>query len=150
MSWSWIHVNINVRVSLSRNGSGNLRECRRWRIVYGIVPFSQTTAVLYHRPMKSLLTVVFLAVVVAAAEKTPDKTPRMRDGHPDLSGNWSYATLTTLERPRELGNKAFLTGAEAAAFEKKTLTVQNRDRRDGEGPDGRGPDGRTDLDRAYG
>ena len=74
----------------------------------------------------------------------------MRDGRPDLSGNWSYATLTTLERPKELGNKAFLTEAEAADLEKKILTVQNRDRRDGEGLDGRGPDGRTDLDRAYG
>src|SRR5205085_1500253 len=57
---------------------------------------------------------------------------------------------TTLERPKELGTKAFLTDAEAAAFEKQTLAVQNRDRRDGEGPDGRGTDGRTDLDRAYG
>ena len=91
-----------------------------------------------------------LAAAVAAAEKTPEKTPRMHDGRPDLSGNWSYATLTTLERPTELGNKAFLTEAEAADLEKKILTVQNRDRRDGEGLDGRGPDGRTDLDRAYG
>jgi hypothetical protein len=87
---------------------------------------------------------------VVAAEKTPEKTPRMRDGRPDLSGNWSYATLTTLERPKELGTKAFLTEAEAADLEKTILTVQNRDRRDGDGPDGRGPDGRTDLDRAYG
>src|SRR6266850_260517 len=86
---------------------------------------------------------------VVAAEKTPEKAPRMRDGRPDLSGNWSYATLTTLERPKELGNKAFLTEAEAADLEKKILTVQNRDRRDGEGLDGRGSDGRTDLDRAY-
>jgi len=99
--------------------------------------------------MKYLLPLAILAVV-AAAEKTPDRTPRMRDGHPDLSGNWSYATLTTLERPKELGNKTFLTDAEAADLEKKILAVQDRDRRDGEGPDGRGPDGRTDLDRAYG
>jgi hypothetical protein len=101
--------------------------------------------------MKPFLLSLFAVVaVVAAAEKTPEKTPRMRDGHPDLSGNWTYATLTTLERPKEFGNKAFLTEAEAAEFEKKTLVVQNRDRRDGEGPDGRGTDGRTDLDRAYG
>lgn len=36
------------------------------------------------------------------------------------------------------------------AFEKRTLEIQNRDRRDGDGPSGRGPDGRTDVDRAYG
>ena len=83
--------------------------------------------------MKYLLPLVMLAVAVAAAEKAPEKAPRMRDGHPDLSGNWSYATLTTLERPKEFGNKAFLTTAEAADLEKTILTVQNRDRRDGEG-----------------
>jgi len=90
--------------------------------------------------------VVVASVVISAA----GKVPRVRDGHPDLSGNWTYATLTTLERPREFGTKAFLTAEEAAEYEKKTLVVQNRDRRDGEGPEGRGSDGRTDVDRAYG
>ena len=90
--------------------------------------------------------VMAASVVISAA----GKVPRVRDGHPDLSGNWTYATLTTLERPREFGTKAFLTAEEAAEYEKKTLVVQNRDRRDGEGPEGRGSDGRTDVDRAYG
>jgi len=101
--------------------------------------------------MKSTKT--FMAIgVVAATVVLPaaGKAPRARDGHPDLSGNWTYATLTTLERPKEFGAKAFLTAEEAAEYEKKTLTVQDRDRRDGEGPDGRGSDGRTDVDRAYG
>ena len=101
--------------------------------------------------MKALL--LFLAasvVVVLAADKTPEKAPRTRDGRPDLAGNWSYATLTTLERPREFGTKAFLTEKEAADFEKQTLVIQNRDRRDGDGSTGRGSDGRTDVDRAYG
>src|SRR5580765_4576905 len=101
--------------------------------------------------MKSTKT--FMAIgVVAATVVLPaaGKVPRARDGHPDLSGNWTYATLTTLERPREFGAKAFLTAEEAAEYEKTTLAVQNRDRRDGEGPDGRGTDGRTDLARAYG
>ncbi len=100
--------------------------------------------------MKALLLSFLLVVAAAAAAPAPAKTPRMADGHPDLRGNWSYATLTTLERPKEFGDRAFLTAAEAEAFEKKTLDIQNRDRRDGEGPDGRGSDGRTDVDRAYG
>src|SRR5436305_14721186 len=92
------------------------------------------SALLYHRCMKSLvLSLVLVGVAVTAADKTAEKTPRMRDGHPDLSGNWSYATLTTLERPTELGTRAFLTQAEAAEFEKRILETQNRDRRDGEG-----------------
>ena len=95
-----------------------------------------------------LVAAVAAAAALVAAEKTP--APRTRDGRPDLHGTWSYATLTTLERPAEFAGKSFLTAAEAAAFEKKTLTVQDRDRRDGEGPNGRGPDGRTDVDRAYG
>ena len=93
------------------------------------------------------LGMIASAVVVGASERG---TPRTRDGRPDLHGTWSYATLTPLERPAEFANKPFLTDAEAAALAKKTLVIQNRDRRDGEGPDGRGPDGRTDVDRAYG
>jgi hypothetical protein len=93
------------------------------------------------------LGVIASAVVVGASERG---IPRTRDGRPDLHGTWSYATLTSLERPAEFANKPFLTAAEAAEFEKKTLVVQDRDRRDGEGPGGRGSDGRTDVDRAYG
>jgi len=93
------------------------------------------------------LGVLASAVVVSAADRS---IPRTRDGRPDLHGTWSYATLTALERPAEFANKPFLTEAEAADYEKKTLVVQNRDRRDGDGPSGRGSDGRTDVDRAYG
>ena len=57
--------------------------------------------------------------------------------------------MTPLERPAEFAGQPFLTDAQAAEFERRTLTVQNRDRRDQEGPAGRGSDGRTDLDRAY-
>src|SRR5690349_19710723 len=88
------------------------------------VVFGDRPSVLYDRAMKTLLLSVLLLAATAAAERSTEKTPRMRDGHPDLSGNWSYATLTTLERPKELGDKAFLTEAEAAAFEKKTLATQ--------------------------
>ncbi len=78
--------------------------------------------------------------------RLPDALPETL---PDLTGVWSFATLTPLERPAELAGKATLTQEEAAALQKRTLDVQNRDRRDGEGADGRGSDGRTDLDRAY-
>jgi hypothetical protein len=90
------------------------------------------------------------AAVLAQSNGQPAPTvPRLSDGHPDLNGVWSFATLTPLERPAELAGKATLTAEEAAAIERKTLEVQNRDRRDGEGASGRGSDGRTDLDRAY-
>src|SRR5712691_1753987 len=98
-------------------------------------------------PFAGVMAVVSVAAV--ALLEGQGAPPRARGGRPDLQGIWTYATLTPLERPAEFAGKAFLTDAEAAAFERKTLEVQNRDRRDGEGPAGRGPDGRTDLDRAY-
>jgi hypothetical protein len=47
--------------------------------------------------------------------------PRTPDGHPDLQGIWSNATLTRMERPAELAGKPTLTDAEARAFERKDL-----------------------------
>jgi hypothetical protein len=45
--------------------------------------------------------------------------PRTPDGRPDLQGMWTNATLTPLERPRSLGNRRYLTEAEAAAVEEQ-------------------------------
>jgi len=59
---------------------------------------------------------------------TPSRTP---DGQPDLQGIWSYATLTPLERTRELAGKEFFTEKEVADYEKSLLDKNNRDRRDG-------------------
>lgn len=53
--------------------------------------------------------------------------PRNANGQPDLQGVWDYRTLTPLERPKELGTKAFFTEAEAAEYEKKENQRQNRD-----------------------
>ncbi len=67
-------------------------------------------------------------------------------GDPDLQGVWDFRTLTPLERPAELADKAFLTAEEAAAFEAQTLEARDADRRDGaEKPFGIG----SDVERAY-
>src|ERR1700676_5087492 len=55
-----------------------------------------------------------------AKTTVPPKTklrtpPRTSWGDPDLQGVWSFATLTPLERPRQLAGREFLTEAEAAA-----------------------------------
>jgi hypothetical protein len=52
------------------------------------------------------------------------------DTHPDLSGTWSFSTLTPLERSAEFAVKDSLTDAEAAAFAKRTMERSNRDNRD--------------------
>jgi hypothetical protein len=59
------------------------------------------------------------------------KVPRTPDGKPDLQGVWSNAIITPLERPSAFANKEFFTEEEAAAFEKQSFEINNRDRRDG-------------------
>ena len=55
----------------------------------------------------------------AAVELTPDQRqwvmPRTSDGHPDLQGNWSNATITPLGRPR--GRGPVLTPDQVAEIE---------------------------------
>jgi hypothetical protein len=46
---------------------------------------------------------------------------RTADGQPDLTGNWTNATYTPLERPANLGDKAFYTAEEAATVEKQRV-----------------------------
>ena len=60
-----------------------------------------------------------------AQTRTP---PRHSWGDPDLEGTWTNATLTTLQRPPELGAKAFFTPEEASAFDKQRLLATNADR----------------------
>lgn len=53
--------------------------------------------------------------------------PRTPGGHPDLQGVWSFATVTPMERPAELGEKVVLSEAEAADFEAASAQRSNRD-----------------------
>ncbi|OLC40388.1 MAG: hypothetical protein AUH43_26510 [Acidobacteria bacterium 13_1_40CM_65_14] len=45
--------------------------------------------------------------------------PRTAWGDIDLQGIWNYATMTPLERPRELSNADVLTAEQAAAYERQ-------------------------------
>src|SRR3954471_160248 len=51
--------------------------------------------------------------------------------HPDLQGVWNFSTITPLERPAEFAGKEFLTDAEAAQYEARTVQRNNRDNREG-------------------
>ena len=69
-----------------------------------------------------LAAAVFLGSNAVAGAQAPADTggravPRTADGHPDLQGTWTNATLTPLERPKHLADRAFLSEQEATALE---------------------------------
>ena len=79
------------------------------------------------------LGLLSLAIVVASLAlhaQTPVASqrkwtpPRTAWGDPDLQGVWDYATMTPLERPREVAEKDVLTDEEAAAYERQFLERQ--------------------------
>lgn len=55
--------------------------------------------------------------------------PRTPDGHPDLQGVWTSATVTPLERPAALADKEFFTPEEAVAYENRVVAAANVDNR---------------------
>ena len=85
------------------------------------------------RALATLIVGALASTLVAAqgggAAGTKRAVPRTADGKPDFGGSWSYATITPLERPLELGDKAVLSMEEAAAYEKQLLAAGNKDAR---------------------
>ena len=73
------------------------------------------------------------------------RAPRTPDGQPDISGIWTNDTLTPLERPPELGDKAFYTAEEAAAVERRGTGMRDDDN----APGRQGTAAGGSLDRGY-
>lgn len=74
-----------------------------------------------NKRLQFTLTAILLAPVAAAqAQRTPW-------GDPDLQGLWSNATLTPLQRPDDLGDKAFFSEDEARAYVEQRLAATNAD-----------------------
>ena len=68
-----------------------------------------------YRYIAAACTVITLVTLVAAPAS--GQMPRTPWGAPDLQGIWDFRTITPLERPEDLGDKAFLTVEEAAEAE---------------------------------
>jgi hypothetical protein len=61
---------------------------------------------------------------MAQSGETDWNVPRTAAGHPDLQGHWTSATVVPLERPRELGDRAFYTQEEADKLLAEALVVE--------------------------
>jgi hypothetical protein len=70
------------------------------------------------------LTLASSALAQPAASAVPMRTP---DGQPDVSGTFTFRTLTPMERPREFEGVEQLSAEDAAAFESAERTRRNRD-----------------------
>ena len=64
----------------------------------------------------AVVAVVSLGAVPAGAQTDVPRTPW---GQPDLQGTWDFRSITPMERPDELADRAFLTEEEAAKFEQE-------------------------------
>jgi hypothetical protein len=74
---------------------------------------------------------LFAMLILLGLQAKTYTAPKTADGQPDLQGIWTNVTVTPLERPADLKDKAFFTPQEAAAFEKRIVEQNNADRRDG-------------------
>ena len=92
-----------------------------------------------HRFLTCIAAVASIAAVPLPAQTSPAKTktaavPRAADGHADLTGVWTNATITPLERSPKLKNKPTLTDAEAKEYEKAEADELNKQDGASDGP----------------
>jgi hypothetical protein len=88
-------------------------------------------------PARKLLPIAALATALIvttsactdSAEKSPSGFQPARNslGHPDIQGTWDFRTLTPLERPADLGDKAVFTAEEEEAYRQKALFINDTD-----------------------
>src|ERR1700676_3894930 len=85
-----------------------------------------------YRILASTFGMAFLlAASLAAQNRGIPKTP---DGHPDLQGVWTNATVTPLERRASLAAKPTMTDAEAVEYEKAQAKELNDQDGQSDGP----------------
>jgi hypothetical protein len=80
------------------------------------------------------LAVMMVTPLSGQAPKKNWVVPRTADGHPDLQGVWTNATITPMDRPSAFAAKPTITDDEAAAYEKHQLDELNKQDGQSDGP----------------
>lgn len=91
--------------------------------------------------------VLIFGLIFGANAQSDYEVPRTEYGHPDLQGVWNYASNTPLQRPEELGEKAFYTPAEVAELkaQREAAIAANTERTTGGGRPQAGVGGYNDF-----
>lgn len=104
-------------------------------------------------PVPVFMVALAVTLLATSAVAAPNRVGNLGDyeprrnaqGHPDIQGNWDFRTLTPLERPRALGDKAVFTAEEQQAFREKAIEATDVDKlREAETTDAA-----TDIEGAY-
>ncbi len=90
------------------------------------MPFRRLSIVLTCIAVSALAAAPAMAQTDPATAAKGYKAPRDAWGHPDLSGVWSPATITRLERDPRMGERLVLTEAEAKAMESATASDNSK------------------------
>ena len=93
------------------------------------------------RLFTALVALVVATTPAVAQNEDRPEPPRTSWGVPDLQGIWDYRTATPMERPRNYGDREFLTDEEAAAYEQQFSQRLDDNRRS--------PGIVADVERAY-
>lgn len=101
------------------------------------------------RPLVSLSAALLVSISayspLSQAAESNYEPPRNALGQPNIQGVWDFRTLTPLERPKTLGDKATFTAEEEQAFKDKAVETLDVDRlREDESTDAA-----TDIEGAY-
>ncbi len=82
-----------------------------------------------YRALAGVLVIVAVAAAVPGAAQAQE-APRTAWGAPDLQGVWDFRSLTPMQRPADLADKASFTEEEAASFSEEVIRDQSRDLED--------------------
>ncbi|MSR11156.1 MAG: hypothetical protein EXR84_05065 [Gammaproteobacteria bacterium] len=86
------------------------------------------SSTILRRAIASAVALLLVPVLFAQTSSTESSDmPRTEHGHPDFQGTYTFQTITPLNRPTELADKAVLTAVEAAEWEAFENQRQNRD-----------------------